>query len=142
MNNLRSTDLALNDPFESMFRGILAPMRFDRNGDELDIRVDVVEKDDAFKVHADLPGVKKEDINVRIDGNRVHIDAEARREKDVKEKGGKVIHSERYYGTVSRVFTLSQEVDDAKAVAKYEDGVLTLDLPKKATTSSKKLAIQ
>ncbi|MGB4361154.1 MAG: Hsp20 family protein, partial [Rhodoferax sp.] len=44
--------------------------------------------------------------------------------------------------TVSRVFTLSQDVDDAKAVAKYEDGVLTLDLPKKASTSSKKLAIQ
>lgn len=141
MNNLRTTDLALNDPFESMFRGFLAPVRFDRGADELDIRVDVVEKDDAFKVHADLPGVKKEDINVRIDGNRVHIDAEARREKDVKEKG-KLVRSERYYGTVSRVFTLSQDVDDAKAVAKYEDGVLTLDLPKKATSSSKKLDIQ
>jgi HSP20 family protein len=141
MNNLRTTDLAVNDPFESMFRGFLAPVRFDRDADALDIRVDVVEKDDAFKVHADLPGVKKEDINVRIDGNRVHIDAEARREKDVKEKG-KVVRSERYYGTVSRVFTLSQDVDEAKAVAKYEDGVLTLELPKKATSSSKKLAIQ
>ena len=142
MNNLRTTDLALNDPFETMFRGFLAPMRLEKNGDALDIRVDVVENDDAFKVHADLPGVKKEDINVRIDGNRVHIDAEARREKDVKEKDGKVVRSERYYGTVSRVFTLSQEVDDTKAVAKYEDGVLTLDLPKKTSTTSKKLAIQ
>jgi len=141
MNKLRSTDLALNDPFESMFRGFLAPMRFEKGGDALDIRVDVVEKDDAFNVHADLPGVKKEDINVRIDGNRVHIDAEARRESEVKDKG-KVVRSERYYGTVSRVFTLSQEVDDAKAVAKYEDGVLTLDLPKKASTTSRKLPIQ
>ena len=141
MNNLRSTDLALNDPFESVFRGFLAPVRFEKKGDELDIRVDVVDNDDAFKVHADLPGVKKEDINVRIDGNRVHIDAEARREKDVKEKG-KLVRSERYYGTVSRVFTLSQEVDEAKAVAKFQDGVLTLELPKKATTASKKLAIQ
>lgn len=141
MNNLRSTDLALNDPFDSMFRGFLAPIRFEKNEDALDIRVDVVDNDDAFKVHADLPGVKKEDINVRIDGNRVHIDAEARREKDVKEKG-KVVRSERYYGTVSRVFTLSQEVDETQAVAKYQDGVLTLDLPKKATTASKKLAIQ
>ena len=141
MNNLRSTDLALNDPFESVFRGFLAPMRLEKGGDALDIRVDVVDNDDAFKVHADLPGVKKEDINVRIDGNRVHIDAEARREKDVKEKG-KLVRSERYYGTVSRVFTLSQEVDEAKAVAKFQDGVLTLELPKKATTASKKLAIQ
>lgn len=141
MNNRSLLDTAMKDPFETVFRGFLAPMRFNGNGDELDIRLDVVEKDDAFKVQADLPGVKKEDINVRIDGNRIQIDAEARREKDVKEKG-KVVRSERYYGTVSRVFTLSQEVDDAKAVAKYENGVLSLDLPKKAGTSSRKLAIQ
>ncbi|OIP18509.1 MAG: heat-shock protein Hsp20 [Comamonadaceae bacterium CG_4_9_14_3_um_filter_60_33] len=141
MNNLSLLDTAMKDPFESVFRGFLAPMRMAGKGDDLDIRIDVVEKDDAFKVHADLPGVKKEDINVRIDGNRVQIDAEARREKDVKEKG-KLVRSERYYGTVSRVFTLSQEVDDAKAVAKYDNGVLSLDLPKKAGTASKKLAIQ
>jgi len=141
MNNLSLLDTSLKDPFESVFRGFLAPMRIIGNGDELDIKLDVVENDDAFKVQADLPGVKKEDINVRIDGNRVHIDAEARREKDVKEKG-KVVRSERYYGTVSRVFTLSQDVDDARAVAKYENGVLTLDLPKKAGAAAKKLAIQ
>ena len=141
MNNLSLLDTAMKDPFESVFRGFLAPMRMAGKGDDLDIRIDVVEKDDAFKVHADLPGVKKEDINVRIDGNQVQIDAEARREKDVKEKG-KLVRSERYYGTVSRVFTLSQEVDDAKAVAKYDNGVLSLDLPKKAGTASKKLAIQ
>jgi len=141
MNNLSLLDTAMKDPFETVFRGFLAPMRVANGGDELDIRVDVVEKDDAFKVQADLPGVKKEDINVRIDGNRVQIDAEARREKDVKEKG-KLVRSERYYGTVSRVFTLSQEVDDTKAVAKYENGVLSLDLPKKVGTASKKLTIQ
>ena len=141
MNKLSLPDTAMKDPFETVFRGFLAPMRSAGNGDELDIRLDVVEKEDAFKVHADLPGVKKEDINVRIDGNRVQIDAESHREKDVKEKG-KLVRSERYYGTVSRVFTLSQDVDEAKAVAKYENGVLSLDLPKKAGTSSKKLAIQ
>ncbi|MDD2920140.1 Hsp20/alpha crystallin family protein [Rhodoferax sp.] len=141
MNNLSLHDTTIKDPFETVFRGFLAPMRVAGSGDELDIRLDVVEKDNAFKIQADLPGVKKEDISVRIDGHRVQIDAEARREKDVKEKG-KLVHSERYYGTVSRVFTLSQEVDDAKAVAKYENGVLSLDLPKKAGTSSKKLAIQ
>ncbi|WP_296490732.1 Hsp20/alpha crystallin family protein [Rhodoferax sp.] len=141
MNKLSVLDTSMKDPFESVFRGFLAPLRISGSGDELDIKLDVVENDDAFKVHADLPGVKKEDINVRIDGNRVHIDAEARREKDVKEKG-KVVRSERYYGTVSRVFTLSQDVDDAKAVAKYENGVLTLELPKKAGAAAKKLAIQ
>ncbi len=141
MNKLSVLDANLKDPFESVFSGFLAPMRIIGNGDEFDIRLDVVENDKAFKVLADLPGVKKEDINVRIDGNRVHIDAEARREKDVKEKG-KVLRSERYYGTVSRVFTLSQDVDDTRAVAKYDNGVLTLDLPKKAGAAAKKLAIQ
>lgn len=141
MNGLRLLDPSLRDPFESVFRGFLAPMRPELSGDALDIKIDVVEQDGAFKVQADLPGVKKEDINVRIDGNRVQIDAEARREKDVKEAGGKLLRSERYYGTVSRVFTLSQDVDDTKAVAKYDNGVLTLDLPKKAGNGAKRIAI-
>lgn len=141
MSNLRLFDPTVNDPFESMFRRFMAPLRMERNLDELDIRVDVVEKDGMFKVRADLPGVKKEDINVRIDGNLVQIDAETKGEKEFKGDGGKVLRSERYYGSVSRAFTLTQDVDDSKAVAKYEDGVLTLDLPKKANSSSKRLAI-
>jgi HSP20 family protein len=141
MANMRLFEPTLNDPFESMFRRFMAPMRTERNLEELDIRVDVTEKDGLFKVRADLPGVKKEDINVRIDGNLVQIDAECKEEKDLKEEGGKVLRQERYYGAVSRAFTLSQDVDDAKAVAKFEDGVLTLELPKKATTTAKKLAI-
>lgn len=141
MASLRLFDPALNDPLESMFRRFMAPLRTDRNLDDLDIRVDVVEKDGMFKVRADLPGVKKEDINVRIDGNLVQIDAETKGEKEFKGEGGKVLRSERYYGAVSRAFTLTQDVDDTKAIAKYEDGVLTLELPKKATSASKRLAI-
>ena len=87
-------------------------------------------------------GVKKEDINVRIDGNLVQIDAEVKKQKDIKEDGNKMLRSERYYGSISRSFTVSQEVDDAKAKAKYEDGVLTLELPKKETSTSKQLMIQ
>jgi HSP20 family protein len=124
-----------------MFRRFLVPLRADRNVGELDIRVDVVEKEGMFQVRADLPGVKKEDINIRIDGNLVQIDAETKREKDVKDEGGKILRSERYYGSVSRAFTLTQDVDDSKAVAKYENGVLTLELPKKATSASKRIAV-
>lgn len=142
MTNLRLFEPALNDPFESVFRRFMAPLRFERNLDELDIRVDVVEKDGTFKVRADLPGVKKDDINVRIDGNIVQIDAETKEEKEFKGDGGKVLRKERYYGSVSRAFTLTQDVDEAKATAKYEDGVLTLELPKKATSASKRLTIQ
>ncbi len=131
----------LVDPFDTMLRRFVAPMRSDRTLDDLDIRVDVVEKNGTYQVRADLPGVKKEDINVRIDGNLVQIDAETKGEKEFKGDGGKVLRSERYYGSVSRSFTLAQDVDEAKAVAKYENGVLSLELPKKATTEAKKLEI-
>lgn len=141
MASLRLFEPALNDPFESMFRRFLSPTRIDRTLDELDVRVDVVEKNGTFKVRADLPGVKKEDINVRIDGNLVQLDAETKGEREFKGEGDKVLRSERYYGSVSRAFTLPQDVDEGKAVAKYEDGVLTLELPKKATSAAKRLAV-
>jgi HSP20 family protein len=141
MANLRLFEPSLNEPFESVFRRFMSPLRLEKNLDDMDIRVDVVEKDAGFTVRADLPGVKKEDINVRIDGNLVQIDAETKSEKELKEDSGKVLRSERYYGAVSRAFTLTQDVDEAKAVAKYENGVLTLELPKKTTSSAKRLAI-
>lgn len=141
MASLRLFEPSVIDPFESAFGRFMAPLRFERNPDGLDIRVDVVEKNGVFKVRADLPGVKKEDINVRIDGNLVQIDAETKEEKEFKEDGGKVLRSERYYGAVSRAFTLAQDVDESKATAKYEDGVLTLELPKKTTSVSKRLTV-
>ena len=143
MVNLRLFDpsLSLSDPLESMFRRFLVPMRMDKELDDMNIRIDVVEKNGTFKVRADMPGLKKEDINVRIDGNLVQIDASTKSEKEFKEDGGKVLRSERYCGSISRAFSLSQDVDETKAQAKYEDGVLTLELPKKATTESKKLSI-
>lgn len=133
---------SLGDPFESMFKRFMAPLRMEIENGALDMRLDVMEVNGAYKVRADLPGVKKEDINVRIDGNVVRIDAEARKEKDTRDKGGKVLRSERWEGAVSRTFSLAQDVDDAKAKAKYEDGVLTLELPKKTTATSKQLKIQ
>ncbi len=142
MSNLRLFEPALSDSFESMFKRFMAPMRVETEGGSLDMRVDVTEKDGTYTVRADLPGVKKDDINVRIDGNIVQIDAEVKHDKDTKDSGGKVLRSERYYGAVSRAFTVAQDVDESKAVAKYENAVLTLELPKKATTESKRLAVQ
>jgi HSP20 family protein len=128
-------------PFDSAFRRFFSPARFDTDVQTLDMRIDVSEKENAYIVKADIPGVRKEDINVRIDGNVVQIDAEVKHEKESKDNGGKVLRSERYYGTVSRTFSLGQDVDEAKADAKYVDGVLTLELPKKASAASKKLAV-
>ncbi len=133
-------DVAL-DPFDDLFRGFLRPVRFEGQPQPMQIKMDVKEDDKNYNVHAEIPGVKKEDIHVTIEGNQVSISAEIKKEKEEKE-GGKVLRSERYYGKVFRSFTLGQDVDDTKATAKYNEGVLNLTLPKKATSSAKKLAIQ
>lgn len=142
MSNLRLLDSEISDTFNTALRRFFNPMALETDAPALKMRVDVSEKDNAYEVKADIPGVKKEDINVRIDGNVVQIDAEVNREKESKDKGGKVLRSERYWGNISRTFSLAQDVDDTKVVAKYTDGVLTLELPKKASPESKKIAVQ
>ena len=107
---------------------------------EMSIKVDVKEDDKAYTVRADIPGVKKEDIQVDVDGSVVSVKAEAKQEKEEK-KGEKVIYSERSYGMVSRSFTLPAEVDEKGAKAEYKDGVLTLTLPKKANGGGKRITV-
>ena len=102
MTRLRLFDPAFSDNFESALRRFFAPTPFEADTPALKMRIDVSEKDNAYEVKADIPGVKKEDINVRIDGNIVQIDAEVKREKETKGNGDKVLRSERYYGTISR----------------------------------------
>ena len=105
------------------------------------IRFDVRETPEAYVVAAELPGVKKEDIHVEIEGNEVTISAETRRE--VEEKNGeKWLRVERHYGKTARRFALPQDVDEAKSQAKFTDGVLELTLPKKVQATGRKLAIQ
>jgi HSP20 family protein len=137
-------NLARLDPFgelDDLFKGFFVrPVMFEGKP-QMQIKMDLKEKDDAYVVHADIPGVKKEDIHVSIDGNQVSISAETRMEKEEKE-GEKVLRSERYAGKVARSFTLGHDVDEAKSQAKYSDGVLELTLPKKAASQAKKLAVE
>jgi len=107
----------------------------------LRMKVDVVESNGAYLVTAEVPGVKKEDIQVLIDGAEVTLAAELKRERDVS-KEERVLHAERAFGKIERSFTLPQEVDETKAEAKYRDGVLELTLPKKAAAARKTIAIQ
>jgi HSP20 family protein len=93
----------------------------------------VVEKPEAYEVQAELPGVKKEDIKVEIHDNRVTISARTASEQEKKE-GERVIYSERTEGQVSRRFTLPLELDEARSGAKFDNGVLTLTLIKRAGT--------
>jgi HSP20 family protein len=109
-------------------------------GAELSIKVDVKEDDKSYTVRADIPGVKKEDIQVDVEGNMISLRAEAKQEKEEKQ-GEKVIYSERSYGMVSRSFSLPAEVDAKGAKAEYKDGVLSLMLPKKGNGGGKRISV-
>jgi len=107
-----------------------------------EIKIDVTEQDKEYLVRAEIPGAKKDDIRVTVDGNFVSISAEVKREKEDKSgKDGRVLLKETYVGTSSRGFTLAHDIDDRAATAKLEDGVLKLTLPKREGTSSKLLPI-
>jgi HSP20 family protein len=135
------------DLVDDLFKGFLVrPMYSDGRASVAQVKVDVAERDGAYVVHAELPGVKKEDIQLSIDGAQVTLSAEIKREKEAKEgeqgHNERVLHSERTYGKVTRSFTLPQEIDDATAQARFNDGLLELTLPKKAAAQRKNIAIQ
>ena len=144
MANITRHDPFSLDPFGDMddfFKGFFVRPALMEGQPPMQIKMDVKENDSAYTVHADIPGVKKDDIHVSIEGNQVSISAETRTAKEEKE-GEKILRSERYVGKVARSFTLAHDIDEANAQARYSDGVLELTLPKKAANSTKKLTIQ
>lgn len=104
-------------------------------------RIDVTERKDAYEVRAELPGATKDDIAVEIEGVRVSLSAKVNTQSEKKD-GEKVLYSERTHESYARSFELPQAVDAETAVAKFENGVLTLTLPKKNAPQSRKLAVQ
>lgn len=134
-------ELARLDPFaDDFFKGFTLRPVYGSKETAPQMRLDVSEDDKAYKIMADIPGVNKEDIKVAVDGNMVSISAEVKKEKEDKE-GEKVIRSERYCGSVSRSFTLSQDVEEDAATAKYNEGVLELILPKKPGGSLRQIKV-
>jgi HSP20 family protein len=138
------SNLSLYQPFadaaiDDLFRGFFRPVRAERA--PVSIKVDVAERDGAYVVRAEIPGVTKEEIQVSIEGNQVTIGAEVKRESEKKE-GERVLHTERYFGSAFRSFTLPVELDEATSAAKYENGVLELTLAKKPALAGRKLTIQ
>ena len=132
------------DPFEDFFKDFgpgfwMKPVALPAQS-ELKMKIDVKEDDKSFTVKADIPGVRKEDIQVDIDEDCVSLRAELKQEKDEK-KDEKVVYSERSYGMVSRSFTLPVDVDAKGAKAEYKDGVLNLTLPKKSNGSAKRITV-
>jgi HSP20 family protein len=140
MNPLRVNNPFDVDLFDDAFRGFLRPWKFESAAQAPRIKIDLTEHENNYAVKAEIPGVRKEDIDVRIDGNQVTISAEVKKEKEEK-KEGRVLRSEREYGYASRTFTLASAVDESKSDAKYNNGVLELVLPKKASSSTKRLTV-
>lgn len=133
------------DPIDQMlpdfFRRLARPLRLAEDGMPGDIRLDVTENDKDYQVRAEIPGAKKDDIRVTVDGSYVSISAEVRREREEK-SGGRVLLKETSFGSVSRGFSLAHEIDSKAVVAKLEDGVLKLTLPKREGAGSRSIAIQ
>ena len=135
-------NITRTDPLDDFFRGFFVrPVEFGSPAETPAIKMDVKEVGENFVVHAELPGIKKEDIHISIEGPVVSISAERKTEKDVKD-GERVLRTERYFGKVSRSFQLGQDIDDSKASAKFNDGVLELTMPKKAVTAGRRLTIE
>ncbi|MEO8309598.1 MAG: Hsp20/alpha crystallin family protein [Caldimonas sp.] len=130
----------MEDYLPEFFRRLQSPFAFPDTPTG-EIRIDVSENDKGYEVRADIPGASKDDIRVNVDGNFVSISAEVKREKEEK-KADRVLVKETYRGRASRGFSLPHEIDSAGVVAKLEDGVLRLTLPKREGAGAKTIRVQ
>ena len=151
LNNCLDPSAALlSHQLDDLFSGFLRPLPGEARSAVTPIKIDVSEDASSYRVTAVLPGAKKEDIHIEVDQKEVSILAEIKRDnvvsatapKDDTKEGERVLHSERFYGKTSRVFSLAQDIDEAAVEAKYADGVLSLLLPKKAPVTAKRVTVQ
>ncbi len=141
MRSLVSYDPLADTAVDEVLRGFFKPVRWEHAPAPVMIKMDVTETANGYLVHAEMPGVRKEDIEVAIEGNQVTISAEVKRETEKKE-GERVLRSERYYGNVYRSFALPTELDEPACEAKYDNGVLELKLVTRTPTAGKKLEVK
>ena len=142
MNSLIQRGSLFDDFFKDLAPGFyVRPLHGDPLPNPGQIKIDVKESPEAYTVAAELPGVPREDIHVTIDGNVVTLSAEVK-QQDAQSEGEKVLRSERYYGQISRSFSLPVDIDKTKAKAKHGDGVLNLTLPKQAAAGAHRLNIE
>ena len=142
MNALIGRGGLLDEIFKDVNPGFyVRPLHGDPLPTPSQMKVDVKETDSGYTVQAEVPGVPKEDIHVSVEGNVVSLRAEVR-QLDQQVEGEKVLRSERYFGQVARSFQLPADIDAARAKAKYDNGVLTLTLPKKQGGNAQRVAIE
>ena len=141
MNPLMPRGTLFDDIFKDVAPGFyVRPLHGDNLPAPSQIKVDVKEDETSYTIHAEVPGVPKEDIQISVDGAVVSLRAEVR-QHDQKKDGEKVLRSERYYGSVARSFKLHQDVDASRAKARYDNGVLVLTLPKKVGGNIQRVTI-
>ncbi len=142
MSNLIQRDNFFDSLFNNVAPGFfIRPLHGEGLPEANQIKIDIKEDDKQFMVHADIPGVDKENIDLSIEGATVTIRAEIK-QHDEQHENGKVLRSERYYGSLARSFQLPDKIDTEKAEASYENGVLLLTLPKLVNGQAAKLTIK
>jgi HSP20 family protein len=141
MQNLISYDPRTDTSYDELFRGFFKPVRVEGAPAPVTIKMDATETENGYLIHAEMPGVRKEDIDVAIEGNQVTVTAEVKQAWEKKE-GDRMLRNERYFGNVYRSFTLPAELDESASEATYDNGVLELKLVKKAAAPGKRLAIR
>ena len=117
---------------------------FNDAGEDLSSRtwtppVDIQETDDAYRIHAELPGLTKDDIQITLENNVLRLSGERKFEKDVKKENYHRI--ERTYGSFSRSFALPTQVSSDKVEAKFENGVLSVVVPKAEQAKPRRISI-
>jgi HSP20 family protein len=128
------------DPFDSLLRGFLVrPLAF-AGESASHFPIDVSENEIVYRVRADLPGVKKENIAVSIEGNTVTISTEVQADREAQ-SADRILRAERYVGKLARTFSLAQDIEEGGAEARYVDGVLDLVLPKKSVAGRKRIVV-
>lgn len=139
-NATKPFSTAIEDLFDSALG--VSSRWLDQAGSNLvrDIPVDVEETDRAYLIHADLPGMAKEDIKVSVEDGYLKIKGEKKRE--VKKDDGKVKYFERRYGSFERCFQVDEALDQDSIEGTYKDGVLTLSIPKKEKVKPKNIEIK
>ena len=141
MQNLVSYDPRTETGLDEWFRGFFKPVRMEGAPSPVVIKMDVTETENGYLIHSEMPGVKKEDIDVAIEGSQVTITAEVKQEWKKKE-GDRTLRNERYFGNIYRGFTLPAELDESACDATYQNGILELKLVRKAAAPGKRLAIR
>ena len=129
-----------DEPFDDLFQAFLRPMPRRGNGQAVVPAMDVTEREKEYVVKAELPGVKKDDIDITVQNGLLTITAESKQESEEKEKG-RIIRQERRYGKYVRHLRLDNDIDEGKVKAHYEDGMLELVLPKVEAVQPKKIAV-